>query len=210
METDDTQVESVETQDTPQEAPQEEAPQLDPGQSQIMARIDELAKNFPQPEPQAQFQPEPEIDPYQQEYEPFQGQEDQGLDAQRVQQMIQQGVQEAVNPILQERQHEQILDLEEEFPDLRKPEVAQATLEASQRLAHRLGQPDRAVDPELLRMVYLAERASKRAESEVPAGQEPTVELEAGAAAATQPPQELSEADRIVAAGKSNFWTGGG
>lgn len=128
-----------------------------------------------------------------------------------LQQMIQRGVAEALRPeqerAAQERRDEYADMLEEQYPELQDPKVQDAMLTKTRAYAESLGQPKLAQDPQLLEMVYLAEKMRERQGNEVPAGSQQGVTLERGGPAgpAAQRNQE-DDGDRIVKLAKSSHF----
>lgn len=208
---------------------QSEAPVQDTGGQEqsapdpVMARLDELAGQIGElktPTPQ-----EPEFDQSFSDYatqpppgyydqDPAQAAQQQGVDPEQqawqqmqdmIREQVQQGVQAQVQPMMIQQQAAQ---LEQEFPDLKKPEVAGATVKEARRLAEQIGFannfPAEQVDamsrsPQLVRMAYLASRAQAMAAQETPVDGEQQVHLE-GASAQHDGATEESFHDRMMKA----------
>lgn len=89
--------------------------------------------------------------------------------AQQLQQLISEqakaGIQEAIGPLqtqLQELQSQQGADaLTAEFPELAKPEVAEALVKQAEQQAQIIGQPELVSNFAFLRVLYMAGRASQ-------------------------------------------------
>jgi len=128
-----------------------------------------------------------------------------------VEQQIAQRVQEAVAPLQAEQHAQQLAALEEAYPPMRDPEVAQRVVAEARELAAKYGNPEVWRSPEILENVFLAQRARERAAEEEQAS--PTgddVELEGAGAVASGGQSETDVGDAIVAAGSGRaFWQGG-
>lgn len=194
----------------------------------IMARLDELAASVSSlrtPEPAAE-EPSyslqdlayPQAEPAAADGEPAQdyGYQDPDTQAweqiqQTIQQQVQAGIQQAVTPM---RIQQQAAALEQEFPELSKPEVATRVVNATRQMAERMGQannlPPEAIaalsrDPQMVRLAYLAERATSQAAQETPVGGA-GAHLEGASAQVDAPEEDFM--DRIVNAKERNsFWT---
>lgn len=201
----ETEAEGTEEQQTPEW--QSAIEQLG---DQLGSRFDEFADRFQQA-------PEPEQEP---SYDDFGGvdpndlYDDEGdMDPEAAQrllaQMTGQQVEKAVGPLMEKIHRMEVQRgaerLEQEFPELQEPEVAQATLKAVDDYAAEIGRPDLREDPGFIRLVYLAQKSSERASQEVPAGTAADgLESASGAAA---PAPEIDPAQRIVQAGRGDsFW----
>jgi hypothetical protein len=98
-------------------------------------------------------------------------------------------------------------DIAREIPDLDKPEVAKATMEAAQRHAQQLGMPELASEPAFLKMTYLAGRAEVQAQQETPAGGHDGVRVEgAGGTPMNLTDAETEYGDRIVGSGPKSIF----
>lgn len=196
----------------------------------VMSRLDELAQSIASlrpPEPEA----EPEYDyafddsdfdpnagewdedndpgePYEQGYEPEVDQEAMQQLDRMINERIQQGVQQAVSPFMIQQKAAQ---LEQKYPDLQQPEVAQRVVQSAERFAHMVGQssgltPQQvnslARSPELIERLYLAERAQSRAGQETPADGGPGAHLEGNSAQVEQP--EADFFDGLINAGRND------
>jgi len=158
----------------------------------------------PQPEPEQFGDPEeyefgdPEVDP----------------DAQaQIQAYLDRKAEEAADrrlkPFFEEenrrRRVEAAMALEEQYPELREPRVAQPIVQMAQGLLHELGATEAASHPasvKLVQLIYLASKAEAAASSEGPAGeQQQEVALEAPGARAPGGTGELTEAQQIVQSG---------
>lgn len=123
----------------------------------------------------------------------------------QVQEMVQHGVEQAMQPYAQQNRRQQYAALEEAYPDLRDKEiVAEVAAEAQRLIAATPGaDPEAWRSPELLETLYLARQARQGAEGEVrPEGQPSTV-LEDPAAAAAGAKELEDEGDKIVQAGQA-------
>lgn len=129
-----------------------------------------------------------------------------------LQEEIQKGVQAAVNPFLETQLRNQRVDaaiaLEQEFPELARPEIATPVVQMGHSLLAEMGMPQAANHPgfaKVVRLIYMASKADARASSETPAGQSPpgefALETPGARAPASQQPQG-DEGDLIVAAGQ--------
>lgn len=213
-------------------APEVSAAEQAPAQDPMMARLDELSKSIESLRPPAPQQEEPEGYNLQdlayddQQYaddgydEPFGGTEDPDAEAQaqqwlqdQIQQQVQQGIQQAVTPM---RIQQQAAQLEQEFPELQKPDVARRVVEQTRAAMERVGRannlPPHIVDamsrdPQMVRATYLAERGARNAAQETPADGGIGAHLE-GASAQVEAPEE-DFMDRLVNQNPSKpFWTG--
>lgn len=104
-------------------------------------------------------------------------------------------------------------DLESKYPELKNPEVAGPVWERVQAQAHAMGDPDAALNPGFIELVYQAWKAGERAGQETPvgAGGEPAHLEGAGGNAGSV--QEVDPAERIasISAPKGpagQFWMG--
>lgn len=97
-------------------------------------------------------------------------------------------------------------DLEQRYPELQEPDAARAAVQAATQWAEGVGQPELALNPSVVELVYKASKADERAAAEVPAGGEGFVRLEGGGGAVPAPNQ-VDDATRIVqAGGGSTAW----
>lgn len=195
----------------------------------IMARLDELAASVSSlrtPEPAAAEEPQyslqdlayPQAEPAVEgdpttDYPGYQDPDTQAWEQiqQTIQQQVQAGIQQAVTPM---RIQQQAAALEQEFPELAKPEVATRVVNATRQMAERMGQannlPPEAIaalsrDPQMVRLAYLAERATSQAAQETPVGGA-GAHLEGASAQVDAPEEDFM--DRIVNAKERNaFWT---
>ena len=115
-------------------------------------------------------------------------------------QQAQTKVQEALAPVQQqlaELQSQQGADtLVSEFPELAKPENAEALVKAAERNAQMIGQPELVSDFGFLRLTYLAGRASELAQNQNTAasgGQAATLEGAAGASPGSQGASDVAD-----------------
>lgn len=125
---------------------------------------------------------------------------------------IDQRVQEQLNPFFETQMREArvnaALALEEEFPELRNPAIAQPVVQMAQGLVAEMGMPEAANHPgiaKVVRLIYMASKAGAAASSETPAGQQSgEVQLETPGARVpgSQQPTEPDEGDLIVQAGQ--------
>lgn len=168
---------------------QETAPETPDVSEQLTALTQRLDRAFPE---QEQAQEETDLFGLLTAEEPDEGDYDQGADqtvpeAQGSEQPDEQQVEAAFNEAIRERVAEQVTpyfeafemqrretaigDLVQKYPDLKKPEVAQAI---SQRLGHAAesyGNDLIRSDPGLVELALLAHRAQTGAANEVPADQ---------------------------------------
>lgn len=136
------------------------------------------------------------------------------FDPQAVQQMIQQEAQRLIEaqmaPMTEQIRNIQVgLDAEQlvaKYPDLNDDAVVGPVVQAAQALAEAVGDPSLAQNPQVVELIYKAQRADKQAAGERPVGAEQGFDLErAGGAgpAAVEP----NIAERVITAAKSqNFW----
>jgi hypothetical protein len=124
---------------------------------------------------------------------------------------IQKGVRAAVDPFLEQQLREKRVEaavaLEQEFPELARPEVATPVVQMGHSLLAEMGMPQAANHPgfaKVVRLIYMASKAGAAASSETPAGQSNgEVSLETGGARAPQSQQQQpDEGDLIVQAGQ--------
>jgi hypothetical protein len=114
-----------------------------------------------------------------------------------IQSQVEQGVQQHLSP-LQERvqqfeKMDQARELVAEFPELNEPEHAQRIIGMSREYAEMMGQPEVADNPQMWRLMHLANAAMVAAKEEgeqSPAGH---VEGAGGAGAGQQPQQDLGD-----------------
>lgn len=194
-----------------------------PAPDALMARLDEMSAQLGRltappastgglseqvaGEPQAQqYEPGAYEPDYGQAYEPGQYDTTQGDPYQEQQQaaaqlqayiaeQVAQGVQNAVTPWMHRQKAEA---LEQRYPDLQNPDNAARVVQATQQMAQRMGRPELARDPELVELVYLAERARSNAAQETPADGGQGVALEAAGAA--HQAEEEDAGDRMLRA----------
>ena len=199
--------------------PQAQTPQAQQ-QAAAQANPDFLDQLFPaapeagQPgdDQQAQFDPFTG-EPLDQGYGPQDQQEAAAQLREYLQEQIQQGVQEQLNPFFETQMRDQrvnaALALEEEFPELRNPEIAQPVVQMAQGLVSEMGMPEAANHPaiaKVVRLIYMASKAGAAASSETPAGQQPSSEVQLETPGArvpgSQQPAPADEGDLIVQAGQ--------
>ena len=121
--------------------------------------------------------------------------------AQNLQNLIntqaQQVAQQQVSPIqqqLQELQRERAAEaLVGEFPELNEPEHAQRVIQMTREYAEMMGQPDLADNPQMWRLVHLANAAMVAAKEEEANGSLAHVEGGGGAGAGQQPQVDLGD-----------------
>lgn len=102
------------------------------------------------------------------------------------------------------RRVEAAMALEEQFPELREPRVAQPIVQMAHGLLNEMGVAQAASHPasvKLVQLIYLASKAEAAASSETPAGEAREVALEQPGARAPGGTGELTEAQSVVAAG---------
>jgi len=138
-----------------------------------------------------------------------QGQDDE-LDFDRlVNDRVQQQVQEALKPFLQQQEEQRLntetATLEEQYPELRDHDTAEAVVSQAEQLAQSLGMPQLGGTPGFVELVYKAGKADERAASETPTGTREEVELEEGTGAAPSI-HENDSAMAIVRAGRSSLF----
>lgn len=132
-----------------------------------------------------------------------------------LQEQIQSGVQEQLNPFFESQMRDArvnaALALEEEFPELRNPAVAQPVVQMAQGLVSEMGMPEAANHPgiaKVVRLIYMASKAGAAASSETPAGQQSPgeVQLETPGARVpgSQQPAPPDEGDLIVQSGQGS------
>lgn len=130
------------------------------------------------------------------------------------QQMVQQGVQAAMQPHLeaqaQQRRDAEADALEAKYPVLGDPAKAGEYIDKCVQQAQLLGRPELAREPAFLEMVYLADEATKKAAAEqsAPAGQEVTLERGGGAAPAEGSQGGNDDAKRIAGLAARRFSVG--
>jgi len=129
-------------------------------------------------------------------------------------QMVQQGVQAAMQPHLeaqaQQRRDAEADALEAKYPVLGDPAKAGEYIDKCVQQAQLLGRPELAREPAFLEMVYLADEATKKAAAEqsAPAGQEVTLERGGGAAPAEGSEGGNDDAKRIAGLAARRFSVG--
>lgn len=127
-------------------------------------------------------------------------------------QRVQQALDAAVNPLMQQVRNIQVgLDAEQltaRYPALADPAVSGPVVARAQELAEAAGVPELATNMEFVETIYKAQMADKYAAGEVPAGAEKGFELERASGAGPQSQeQQPNIAERIVAdRQKEEFW----
>lgn len=130
-------------------------------------------------------------------------------------QMVQQGVQAAMQPHLeaqeQSRRDAEADALEAKYPVLGDPAKAGEYIDKAVQQAQLLGRPELAREPGFLEMVYLADEATKKSAAEQSAGgqQEVTLERGGGAAPADGSGGGNDDAKRIAGLAARRFSVGG-
>ncbi|HMS60682.1 MAG TPA: hypothetical protein PKD63_00260 [Solirubrobacteraceae bacterium] len=130
-------------------------------------------------------------------------------------QMVQQGVQAAMQPHLeaqeQSRRDAEADALETKYPVLGDPAKAGEYIDKAVQQAQLLGRPELAREPGFLEMVYLADEATKKSAAEQSAGgqQEVTLERGGGAAPADGSGGGNDDAKRIAGLAARRFSVGG-
>lgn len=130
-------------------------------------------------------------------------------------QMVQQGVQAAMQPHLeqraQDRRDAEADALEAKYPVLGDPAKAGEYINKAVQQAQLLGRPELAREPGFLEMVYLADEATKKSAAEQSAGgqQEVTLERGGGAAPADGSGGGNDDAKRIAGLAARRFSVGG-
>lgn len=130
-------------------------------------------------------------------------------------QMVQQGVQAAMQPHLeqraQDRRDAEADALETKYPVLGDPAKAGEYIDKAVQQAQLLGRPELAREPGFLEMVYLADEATKKSAAEQSAGgqQEVTLERGGGAAPADGSGGGNDDAKRIAGLAARRFSVGG-
>jgi hypothetical protein len=189
----------------------------------LMSRMDELAARLPEQSQEPaddgfqlqdlawndpSYDDDQGYDDGQQPFDPYaQQQPDPRAELQRlIDAQVQQGVRAQLDPFLIQQQAER---LEQQYPDLKKPEVAGQVVKQASQLAQRMGfaqnmspdQVDRlSRDPAFIEQVYLAQMARSRAAQETPAEADSNGAHIEGAGAQVEQP-EVSVQDRILNAG---------
>lgn len=127
------------------------------------------------------------------------------LTAEAVQQMVEQGVQQALAPQARQQMLAQVAALEEKYPELRDEAIAAEVKQEAQRLVQATmpgADAEAWKNPALIEKIYLARSAGERAEGEVPPTGEPSTQLESPSAAAAGVKELEDEGDAIVKAGQ--------
>ena len=209
---------TAEAAETTTEATETESPSyltedaLDARMQELRGDILPMLEGLRQPS-----EPEPEVDEFAelfaQDYGDEVGEQAQGLNPDQLKAAFQQVVENTVGPQLQElrewRLDQEAAKLENQYPDLQKPEVAREIVGQAQAVAQAFGNAELARQPGFIELVYKASMADQRAAQETPAGSEAEIALEAagGAAPAGGDPDDQIR-DRIAAAAnrKSGFF----
>lgn len=129
-------------------------------------------------------------------------------------QMVQQGVQAAMQPHLeaqeQSRRDAEADALEAKYPVLGDPAKAGPYIDKAVQQAQLLGRPELAREPAFLEMVYLADEATRKSAAEQSAGgqQEVTLERGGGAAPADGSQGGNDDAKRIAGLAARRFSVG--
>ena len=129
-------------------------------------------------------------------------------------QMVQQGVQAAMQPHLeaqeQSRRDAEADALEAKYPVLGDPAKAGEFIDKAVQQAQLLGRPELAREPAFLEMVYLADEATRKSAAEQSAGgqQEVTLERGGGAAPADGSQGGNDDAKRIAGLAARRFSVG--
>lgn len=186
---------------------------LDGFRDEFTGRLEQMQRVFEERLPQQEPEEEPELaDPRDPE---FFGDEDYAPDGSLTEeaqarqfeailaQMVEQAAQQQVAPLYQQREAErrdrEADALEERYPDLRDEETQDRVLERAAEVAQQLGNPEAAIEPAFVELVYLAMQAQERAASETPAGGGPNVPIERGGGASpAQGGDEPDLGDAIV------------
>lgn len=190
-------------------------------QQDVTGRLDQFEQRFEE-EPAGD---EPAEDPYAglNDAAAVFGDEDYDVDGQLTpeaqqrafEQMVQQGVQAAMQPHLeaqeQQRRDAEADALEAKYPVLGDPAKAGEYIDKCVQQAQLLGRPELAREPAFLEMVYLADEATKKSAAEQSAAetQEVTLERGGGAAPAEGSQGGNDDAKRIAGLAARRFSVGG-
>lgn len=192
----------------------------------LMSHVTDLSSKVDSFVPQEQtpsFQQlaDPSYDPYaDQGYEPEQyeqqpqvdqmGNQQQAMSQQQAEQYLQglidRGVESRLTPYMAQQR---ALQIEQQYPELQKPEVVGQLQQDAVRLAQSMGNPDLARNPDFLLLAYQAKQAASSASQQTAADEQPGSGLEGGGAQA--PGEETPNlAERMLAAGPTGpaaqFW----
>lgn len=187
-------------------------------QQDVTGRLDQFEQRFEEPADDERDDPYAGLD----DAAVF-GNEDYDVDGQLTpeaqqrafEQMVQQGVQAAMQPHLeaqeQQRRDAEADALEDKYPVLGDPAKAGEYIDKAVQQARLLGRPELAREPGFLEMVYLADEATKKSAAEQSAGgqQEVTLERGGGAAPADGSGGGNDDAKRIAGLAARRFSVGG-
>jgi hypothetical protein len=168
------------------------------GMQQFMAQQQTPAEPEGQaPELDLSFLDDPQLTPEQLSQQ-FTSMLDQGVE-QRFQQALQQHLSPLQDRVSNMQLTQEAIQLTDEYPELRKPDVAGDVIEASRQYAEMLGQPELANNPMLWRLVYMGIKAADVANTE--GGESPDAAHLEGAGGAGPGGQQVDLVQQIMQGG---------
>lgn len=183
------QAEATPAPDGEQQQATEQQPQFDPGQftdrlDQLGSSVNELLNLAQQPAYEDPYAGQPQYDPY--TGQPVQEQQFDPNDPASVQQLVQQGIQQAVGPIQQELYQRDMNDLFQRYPDIQGDQaVRTGVLENVQRLG--FNPQNDMVPAKAVEVAYKAFKADQIAGQQQPVESTSSAPNEQGGAAPATP-----------------------